>query len=60
MREYKIAATVRHSRRYIEHELAAMNIPDAGELFGQWLAFENGTRLQALSELDITETGESE
>lgn len=60
MRNYKIAVTVRHSGRYIEHELGAMSISDAFCLFTYWLGMTHQVGVDALGELDITETGESE
>ena len=60
MRNYTIAATVRHSWRYIEHELAAMNMSDAFSMFVYWLGINELIAIEAISELDITETGESE
>jgi len=60
MRNYKIAATIRHSGRYIEHELAAMNMSDAFSMFVYWLGINELIAVEAISELDITETGESE
>lgn len=60
MRNYHIASTVRHSGRYIEHELAAMNMSDAFSMFVYWLVMTHRVGVDALGELDITETGESE
>ena len=60
MRNYKIAVTIRHSGRYIEHELGAMSISDAFSLFVYWLGIAHQIGIEAVSELDITETGESE
>lgn len=58
MRNYMIAATVRHSGRYIEHELAAMNMSDAFSLFVYWLGIAHQVGVEAVSELDITELSE--
>ena len=60
MRNYHIAATVRHSGRYIEHELAAMNMSDAFSMLVYWLGMTHQISIEAVSELDITEMGDSE
>jgi hypothetical protein len=60
MRNYKIAATVRHSNKYISYELDAMHIPDALTMFEVLINRDRNLSMEAISELDITETGESE
>jgi TATA-box binding protein (TBP) (component of TFIID and TFIIIB) len=60
MRNYKIAATVRHSGKYIECTTAAMNIKDAIVFFENFIDGVRHVSMDAISELDITETGESE
>jgi hypothetical protein len=56
MNVYHIAATVRHSGKYIEEKIAAFSMADAIDIFQE---IQN-ISVEALSELDITETGESE
>jgi hypothetical protein len=60
MKFYKIAATVRSGGRYIEHELAAMNMTGAFNAFVYWLGVNHLVGVDVLSELDISETGGSE
>lgn len=60
MRIYHIAATVRHSGKYISYEFAAMHIPDALTMFEVLINRDRNLSMEAISELDITEMGESE
>jgi len=60
MRNYHIAATVRHSGKYIEYTTAAMSIKDAFVFFENFIDGVHHVPMDAISELDITETGESE
>ena len=54
MRNYKIAAMVRHSGKHLETEVAAYDMPDALFIFKGWL-YEQGLSMEALSEWDIRE-----
>lgn len=60
MKLYLIAATVRHSGKYISYELSAMHIPDALTMFEVLISRDRNLSMDAISELDITEMGESE
>jgi len=57
---YHIAATVRHSGKYIEHTTAAMDVKDDIVFFENFIDGVHHVSMDAIGELDITETGESE
>ena len=54
MRNYKIAAMVRHSGKHLEYEALCDNLTDAFDIFALWLKSIN-LHTDALSELDISE-----
>lgn len=60
MKIYHIAATVRHSQKYIEYTTAAMNIKDAIVFLENFIDGVHHVSMEAISELDITEAGDSE
>jgi hypothetical protein len=54
MRNYKIAAQVRHSGKHLETEVAAYDLHHALLMFAGFLLDEH-LSMEALSELDVSE-----
>ena len=55
MRNYKIAAMVRHSGKHLETEVAAYSILEAIGLFDCVFLRKHGLCMEALNELDVSE-----
>lgn len=60
MRNYHIAVKVRHNGKHIEYKEKHNHMDDAFIFFRDWLNCEHKLTMSDISELDITETGESE
>ena len=57
MRNYKIAAMVRHSGKHLETEVAAYTMTEAITFFDLWL-HNQGLSMDAICELDVSEVVE--